>query len=449
MKGLFGTDGVRGRANDLLTPELVVALARATARTMLPKGGTAIIGRDTRVSGPMLESALAAGLAAEGIDVRLAGIIPTPAISFLIKDEGADLGIVVSASHNPPEDNGIKLFNRHGMKLSEVVERAIERAMETIGPGSQRRIGSLSEVDAAATRYGAFLSGILEVDHVDFSGMRLVLDCAYGATARIAPRVFRHLGATVIPIHATCDGEKINVQCGATDLTQLEQATRAHDADLGIAFDGDGDRVLLVDSAGFVIDGDRMMGIAATSLASSGRLHPPAIVATVLSNRGLELWLAEHGISVHRTAVGDRHVSHQMVAEGIQIGGEASGHIIFRDDSPTGDGILTAVKLLGMARQQGTDLPTLARRIPLFPQCARNIRCARPDVLARAEATQQRLQDAETDLGASGRVVLRPSGTQPYLRIMVESEDPARCAATADELERALVEIAQAVVETG
>jgi phosphoglucosamine mutase len=448
MKSLFGTDGVRGRANDLLSPELVVSLARATARTMLPKGGVAIIGRDTRVSGPMLESALAAGLAAEGIDVRLAGIIPTPAISFLIKDEGADLGIVVSASHNPPEDNGIKLFNRHGMKLSEDVERAIERAMETPGPGSQR-IGSLSEVDAAATRYGAFLSGILEVDHVDFSGMRLVLDCAYGATVRIAPRVFRHLGATVIPIHATCDGEKINVQCGATDLTQLEQATRAHNADLGIAFDGDGDRVLLVDSTGFVIDGDRMMGIAATSLAARGRLRPPAIVATVLSNRGLELWLAEHGIAVHRTAVGDRYVSHRMVAEGIQIGGEASGHIIFRDDSPTGDGILTAVKLLGMARQQGTDLPTLARRIPLFSQCARNIPCVRPDVLARAEAAQEMLRDAETDLGVSGRVVLRPSGTQPYLRIMVESEDPARCAATADGLERALVEIAQTVAETG
>jgi len=441
MTALFGTDGVRGRANHVLTPELALSLARAIAMTLVPQGGRVIIGRDTRVSGPMLESSLSAGLTSSGIDVGLAGVIPTPAISYLIKDERADLGIVISASHNPPEDNGIKLFDRDGMKLPESLENRIESALAEPLPAPSRRIGTVSAVEAAATRYAAFISGIIDVDRVDFSGMRLVLDCAYGATGAIAPHVFRHLGATVIPIHAEPDGTRINVDCGATHLQPLAKATRAHHATLGIAFDGDGDRVLLVAPEGDVIDGDRMMGIAASYLSEQGLLSPAAIVATILSNRGLETWLAKRGIAMHRTPVGDRYVSHRMTEEGIQIGGEASGHIIFNDHSPTGDGILTAAKLLEVALHRGTDLPTLAREIPQYPQCARNVPCSSPSELAADARVRDALQSAEEELGAGGRIVLRPSGTQPLLRIMVEAEDAEQCAAVADRMEALLTRL--------
>ncbi|MCK5828555.1 phosphoglucosamine mutase [Candidatus Bipolaricaulota bacterium] len=441
MTKYFGTDGVRGKANQLLTPEFALSLSRAIAATLAPNGGRVIIGRDTRTSGPMLEAVLSAGLASAGLDVCLAGIIPTPAISFLIKDERADLGIVISASHNPPEDNGIKLFNRKGSKLSQDDETRIEAALN-LPHKLAKRIGTISILKAASTRYAAFLSGIIDAKHVDFSGMTLVLDCAYGATAPIAPHVFRHLGATVIPIHCELDGDKINVGCGATDLCRLQEVTREHGADLGIAFDGDGDRVLLVGPDGFVIDGDRMMGIAAFSMAERNLLKPAAIVATILSNRGLELWLEERGIAIHRTAVGDRYVSHRMVEEDIQIGGEASGHVIFRDHSPTGDGILTAVKLLEIAHHCGRDLPSLARDIPLHTQIARNIVCESPSQLAVDARAQELLLQAEDALGPLGRIVLRPSGTQPMLRIMVEAEDATRCEEIADSLEASLRQIA-------
>ena len=441
MAEYFGTDGVRGKANQFLTPELVLSLSRAIAATLVPRGGRVIIGRDTRTSGPMLEAVLSAGLASAGLDVFLAGIIPTPAISFLIKDERADLGIVISASHNPPEDNGIKLFDRKGQKLSQDEETQIEAAL-SYPHKLASTLGTISILEAAATRYAAFLSGTIDAEHVDFSGMTLVLDCAYGATASIAPHVFRHLGATVIPLHCELDGEKINVDCGATSLARLQEVTREHGADLGIAFDGDGDRVLFVGPDGFEIDGDRMMGIAAASMAERDLLSPPAIVATVLTNRGLELWLEERGIRIHRTDVGDRYVSHRMVEEEIQIGGEASGHVIFRDHSPTGDGILTAVKLLEIAHHCGRDLPTLAREIPLYPQIARNILCKSPSQLAEDARTQDFLRQAEAALGPRGRIVLRPSGTQPMLRIMVEAEDASRCEEIADSLESSLQQIA-------
>ncbi len=440
MTQYFGTDGIRGKANQLLTPELVLALTRAIASVIVPHGGRVIIGRDTRASGPMLEAALSAGLASAGLDVVLAGIIPTPAISFLIKDERADLGIVISASHNPPEDNGIKLFDRKGQKLSSKHEEQIEERMG-MPLRVDRSLGSISVLDAAASRYAAFLSGAIDTEHVDLSDMTLVLDCAYGATAPIAPHVFRHLGATVIPIHCELDGTKINVNCGATNLARLSEMTQAHEADLGIAFDGDGDRVLLVGADGFEIDGDRMMGIAASSMAERNLLVPKAIVATVLSNRGLEIWLQQRGIRMHRTDVGDRHVSHRMIEEGIQIGGEASGHVIFSDHSPTGDGILTAVKLLEIAHYHHCDLPTLARQIPLFPQIARNIVCHAPQVLAEDPRTLELLRQAEETLGPDGRIVLRPSGTQPMLRIMVETQDASRCRKVADSLEAELLRI--------
>lgn len=438
MTTLFGTDGIRGPANRLLTPELILSLSRAIAATCIPEGGRVIVGRDTRTSGPMLELALSSGLASAGRNVYLAGIIPTPAISFLIKDEKADLGIVISASHNPPEDNGIKLFDRNGLKLPLEQERRIEQAL-SVSQAPAKVIGDVGTLEAAATRYAAFLSGTIDADHVDFSGLTLVLDCAYGATTPIAPHVFEHLGATVIPLHAELDGAKINVDCGATHLARLQEATSRRGADLGIAFDGDGDRVMLVGPDGYVIDGDRMMGIAASYMAQQGLLSPPAIVATLVSNRGLEGWLADRGVAMHRTDVGDRHVSHRMIEEGIQIGGEASGHIIFGDHSPTGDGILTAVKLLEIAHRQGVDLLTLAREIPLFPQCSRSIQCeGDAEQLAGDPRTRQLLAQAENGLGPLDRIVLRSSGTQPLLRIMVECEDEALCEATANQLEQGL-----------
>jgi phosphoglucosamine mutase len=437
MTTLFGTDGVRGPANQLLTPELAVALARAAAGRMVPEGGRVIIGRDTRVSGPMLEAALASGFASAGADVCLAGIIPTPAISFLIKDEHADLGAVISASHNPPEDNGIKFFNRRGMKLDVEEEAAIEAAIDR-EPSPATRIGTIAPLEAAATRYAAFLTGVIDIEHVDFSGMTIVVDCAYGATAKIAPHVLRHLGARVVALHDALDGNRINQDCGSTCLDPLRRAVNEHEADLGVAFDGDGDRVLLVASDGRIINGDHMIGIAALHMLDAASLSPPLVVTTVMSNLGLETRLADTGIDVIRTPVGDRHVSQTMDETAALLGGEPSGHIIFSEYSPTGDGILTAVKLLEIAHRQGVDLGTLARSIPLYPQVLRNVPCTSPTELVEDERVRGAVARAREQLGARGQVLIRPSGTQPLIRILVEASDEAECERIADMIEGAL-----------
>jgi len=439
MTPLFGTDGVRGPANRLLTPELAVALARSATAAAVPEGGAIIIGRDTRSSGPMIEAALASGFASAGANVFLAGIIPTPAISFLIEDERADLGAVISASHNPPEDNGIKFFDRRGMKLGVEDEAAIEAALATELPPADR-IGNIAPLEAAATRYAAFLTGVIDVEHVDLSGMTIVVDCAFGATAKIAPHVLRHLGARVVALHDSFDGDRINCDCGSTHLDPLCRAVREHAADLGIAFDGDGDRVLLVGPDGRTIDGDQMMGIAALHMAEGGTLVPPLVVTTLMSNRGLQMRLAEHAIDVIRTPVGDRHVSQKMYETAALLGGEPSGHIIFAEHSPTGDGILTAVKLLEIAHQRGTDLATLARTIPLYPQVLRNVACASPGRCVDDRRLQDAIALARERLGSAGQVLVRPSGTQPLVRILVEARDEATCTRIANDLERLLHE---------
>lgn len=441
---LFGTDGVRGRANDLLTPELTLALARAAAAELLPNGGRVIVGRDTRTSGPMLEAALASGFAAAGADVYLAGIIPTPAISFLIKDERAHLGAMISASHNPPDDNGIKFFNRAGMKLAVEEERAIEAGLEaehrTRGPA-----GTIAPLEAAGTRYAAFLAGTIDADEVDLSGQTIAVDCAFGATGRIAPHVLRHLGANVVELHSSPDGRKINAECGSTHLGAIRAAVAEHNADLGIAFDGDGDRVLLIAKDGTTIDGDRMMGIAALHMQKQGILNPPVIVATILSNLGLEHVLADHGIRMIRTPVGDRHVSRAMVAHAARIGGEQSGHIILSDHSPTGDGILTAVKLLEFAHKEGCDLTTLAERIPLYPQIHRTLHCPSPDEAMQSPAIQRAIEKAREEIGDRGRVVVRASGTQPMVRIMVEADDADLCERISAPLEAQIAGLLQQI----
>jgi phosphoglucosamine mutase len=420
---LFGTDGVRGIANQDLTPELGVSLARAAARALLATGGRVIIGRDSRTSGPMLEAALAAGFASAGIDVGLAGIIPTPAISFLIKDEGAELGAVLSASHNPPEDNGVKFFARSGLKLSVEEEQRVESAFASPAVPA-RRVGSIEPLDAAATRYAAFLTGTIESEDVDLSGLTLVVDCAFGATGPIAPRVFRHLGARVIELNAETDGSRINVDCGSTHLATVRDAVLRHKADLGIAFDGDGDRVLLVSSQGHTIDGDHVIGIAALHRGSKGPLRPPLVVGTILSNLGLEQLLRSNGITMIRTPVGDRHVAQAMVAHGARIGGEPSGHVIFADHAPTGDGILTAVQLLEIAHDAGESVEALACGVTLFPHSQQNVPC--PSMAAaRTVALDEVAAFAEARLAGRGRAVLRPSGTQPAVRVFVEAEDEA------------------------
>ncbi len=437
MRPLFGTDGVRGRANEELTAELALAVGRAAASCLMPDGGRVIVGRDTRVSGPMLEGALSAGLAASGADVRLAGIIPTPAISFLIKDEHADLGAVISASHNPPQDNGIKFFDRRGMKLSVEHEEAIERTLDR-PVRSSGRVGSVGILDAAASRYAAFLAGTIESEEVDLSGHTLVLDCAYGATGAIAPRVLRRFNAEIVELHTEPDGERINQGCGSTHLEPLRAAVRERGAQLGIAFDGDGDRVLLVASNGETIDGDQMMGIAALHMKRKGLLRPPLVVATVMTNLGLERALGRAGIELERTPVGDRNVALVMRARGAKIGGEQSGHVVFADHSPTGDGILTAVKLLEIAHEEGRDLLELARGIPLCPQLVTNVDLADPaEVLARP-AVQAAIEKERAALGQRGRILVRASGTQPVARVMVEAEELSLC-------ERASEAIVQAI----
>jgi phosphoglucosamine mutase len=437
MTRLFGTDGVRGVANKDLRPELALALARAAAGALLPEGGRVIIGRDTRTSGPMLEAALAAGFASAGIDVGLAGVIPTPAISFLIKDEGADLGAVLSASHNPPDDNGVKFFSRSGQKLTVEEEERVESALD-----DQRErpshVGRIDVLTEAATRYAAFLAGTIDSEDVDLSGWTLVVDCAFGATCSIAPRVFRHLGARVVALHTEADGTRINVGCGSTHLDPVREAVLRERADLGVAFDGDGDRVLLVSSKGQTIDGDQVIGVAALNLLDKGTLRPPLVVGTVLSNLGLEQHLRERGVDMVRTPVGDRHVAQAMLAHGARIGGEPSGHVIFADHAPTGDGILTAVQLLEIAHETGKMVEELALGIPLFPQSQRNVPCPSAEAAA-ALPLNEIAECAETRLAGRGRIILRPSGTQPMVRVFVEAD----AAALADKVcEEAAAQIA-------
>jgi len=434
---LFGTDGVRGRANDLLTPELVVRIARATAAQIAQPGARAIIGRDTRTSGPMIEAALASGFASAGVDVLLAGVIPTPAISYLIKDTRASFGAVVSASHNPPEDNGVKFFDSHGMKLSVEEEDAIEALLAGNVPPTER-VGLIRPLEAAATRYAAFLSGAIDAEAIDLSNHRIAVDCAFGATGRIAPHVLRHLGAEVVELNVEPNGDRINVECGSTHLEAIRAAVSEHDADLGIAFDGDGDRVLLVAPSGRAIDGDQMLGVAALHMLRRGTLSPSTIVTTVMANLGLERTLAEHGIETVRTAVGDRNVSQELHARGAQLGGEQSGHLVFTDHSPTGDGILTAVKLLEVAHEAEADLEALAGEIHLLPQVHGTIPSDRPSDVLEQDRVAQAIAAAKRKLGDTGRVIVRPSGTQPVIRVTVESASAELCEEVLTDLERAI-----------
>ncbi|MBT9606728.1 phosphoglucosamine mutase [Microbacterium sp.] len=439
---LFGTDGVRGLANGLLTAELALHLAQATA-VVLGQGRSAeariaegrrlsaVVARDPRVSGEFLSAAVSAGLASSGVDVFDAGVIPTPATAFLIADTDADFGVMVSASHNPAPDNGIKIFARGGTKLPDIVEERIERALEgerlqPTGAG----VGRIRRFADAEDRYVVHLLGSLP-HRLD--GIHVVLDCAHGAAAGVSPETFRDAGATVTVIGAEPDGLNINDGVGSTHLDVLAEAVLRLGADVGIAHDGDADRCLAVDAQGTIVDGDQIMAILAVAMKERGALAHDTLVATVMSNLGLHRAMAEHGIQVKQTGVGDRYVLEAMNEGGYSLGGEQSGHVIMSDFATTGDGLLTGLHIVAeMARQKKT-MAELAAIMTVYPQVLVNVRGVDRDGVGDA-VVQEAVAAATAELGDSGRVLLRASGTEPLVRVMVEaaSEDVAR--AHADRL---------------
>ena len=432
MTRLFGTDGVRGVANRDLTPDLALALGRAAGR-ILTEGGEVVVGRDTRVSGGMLEGALVAGLCSAGADVRLTGIIPTPAVAFLTMEEKADAGAVISASHNPVEDNGIKFFSAEGMKISAELEETIERLMQdrVLELPTGVDVGVCDRLDDATDRYVDHVVGTLGTP---LSGLRVVLDCAFGAAWEAAPRAFEQAGAEVVAINAEPDGARINVSCGSTDMTQLSKVVVAEGADLGIAFDGDADRALAIDESGGEVDGDRIIAALARRMNDVSRLKDSTVVATVMSNLGFIRALEGRGIQVIATPVGDKYVAEEMAKRGAVLGGEQSGHVIFGEHSTTGDGILTGLHLAQAVASSDEPLSALAHWWAPWPQVLVNVRVAAKEELERAEGVWAEVRKVEESLGEDGRVLLRTSGTEPLVRVMVEAADAASAEAGAARL---------------
>jgi len=421
---LFGTDGVRGVANDGLTPELALALGRALGARL---GGRprVLVGRDTRLSGLMLEGALAAGLASAGADVVLGGVLPTPAVAELVVETGAQAGVVISASHNPFPDNGIKLFGGDGFKLPDADEAAIEREMGIDGPRpTGAAIGRVERWPEASDRY---LDHLLARTSPDLSGLSLALDCAHGATFAVAPEALRRLGARCEVMGDAPDGVNINAGCGSTDLGPLRRMVVEGGHDLGLAFDGDGDRVLAVDGAGRPVDGDQILAICALWMRDRGLLDGDAVVTTTMTNLGFRKAMAGAGIEVRWTDVGDRYVLEEMRRGGYVLGGEQSGHLINLRHGPTGDGLAAGLALLQALADRGEPLAEAAAVVVRLPQKLVNVRVEDRSALAEAQAVWQAVADAEAALGEDGRVVLRPSGTEALVRVMVEAPTDADC----------------------
>jgi phosphoglucosamine mutase len=433
VKRLFGTDGVRGVANVDLTPDLALALGRAAGFVLASGGGEVVMGRDTRVSGPMLEGGLVAGLCSAGVHVVLAGIIPTPGVAYLTVEEKARAGAVISASHNPVDDNGIKFFSDEGLKVSgeveEAIEKALEQPIERLPTGVD--VGRSEELADAAGRYGNHL---LRTIDADLKGLRVVLDCAYGATYAVAPSVFREAGADVIVINAEPDGTRINVDCGSTNLGPLTQKVTEVGADLGLAFDGDGDRMLAVDERGGEVDGDRILALNAIRLHDEGALKNDVVVVTVMANLGFRRALIERGIEIVTSPVGDKFVAEAMADTGAVLGGEQSGHVIFAQHSTTGDGILTGLQVCATLAASDAPLSALAHVFEPFPQVLINVPVRSRDELEGAEELWAEVKAVEESLGEHGRVLLRASGTEPLVRVMVEDEDEKVARSTAESL---------------
>ena len=430
----FGTDGIRGKVGDFpITPEFVLKLGWAAGRVLARgEGGKVVIGKDTRISGYMFESALEAGLSAAGVDILLLGPMPTPAIAYLTRTLHADAGIVISASHNPFEDNGIKFFSGDGTKLADEVERAIEaeldKPMEMAPPAT---LGKARRVVDAGGRYIEFCKSTFP-NTMNLKGLKLVVDCANGATYHVAPDVFRELGAKVLPLANDPDGLNINVNCGSTYPHQLQEAVLVHGADLGIAFDGDGDRVLMVDQQGELVDGDELLYIIAAARHRDEGL--PGVVGTLMTNLGMEHALKQAGIGFERAAVGDRYVMEKLQQCGWSLGGEGSGHLICLNCTTTGDGIISALQVLRAMVEQGKDLHELKSGMTKYPQILINVRLPQRIDVMGLEAVQLAVREAESDLGDAGRVLLRPSGTEPLIRVMVEGEDARQVSRVAEQL---------------
>jgi phosphoglucosamine mutase len=431
----FGTDGIRGEVGKgNITPDFMVKLGWAVGRVLGgDHGGKVLIGKDTRISGYMFESALQAGLVAAGVDIRLLGPMPTPAIAYLTRTLRAIAGIVISASHNPFDDNGVKFFSAAGDKLPDEVERAIERALDeplcTVGSS---HLGKVKRLDDAAGRYIEFCKGTIP-SAMTFKGLKLVVDCANGATYHVAPYVFEELGADVTAIGVSPDGFNINRGVGSTVPGTLSKEVLEHAADLGIAFDGDGDRVLMVDAKGQLVDGDQLIYVIAKSRQAQGALRGD-VIGTLMSNLGLERALQRLGIGFARTQVGDRYIMERLKREDGVLGGEPSGHIICRDRTSTGDGIVAALQVLAALTQAGRRIDELAGEVEMYPQVLVNVRLdARRDVAGLPEVRDAVLS-AERELRGLGRVLLRPSGTEPLIRVMVEGNDAALVEAIANRL---------------
>ncbi|MDT7753627.1 MAG: phosphoglucosamine mutase [Pseudonocardiales bacterium] len=425
MGRLFGTDGVRGLANAELTPELGMSVAVAAARVLAERDRShrpvAVVGRDPRASGEMLEAAVTAGLASAGADVLRAGVLPTPAVAYLVGELGADLGVMISASHNPMPDNGIKLFAEGGHKLADTVEDAIEARLYE--PGSRpvgAEVGRVRDLVDAGERYLGHLR-LAGAGDTPLAGLRVVVDCANGAAAELAPEAYRRAGAEVIAIHAAPDGLNINDHCGSTYLDEVTEAVREHRADLGIAHDGDADRCLAVTADGATVDGDQIMAVLALALRERGELVEDTLVATVMSNLGLHLAMRDAGITVRTAAVGDRYVLEELRAGGFALGGEQSGHLVLPAYATTGDGVLTALRLMARMAVTGRTLADLASVMVALPQVLINVRVTDKATVAAAAEVRDAVAKAEVELGDRGRVLLRPSGTEQLVRVMVEA----------------------------
>ncbi|WP_210397055.1 phosphoglucosamine mutase [Motiliproteus sediminis] len=434
-KKYFGTDGIRGRVGEFpVTPDFVLKLGWAAGKVFSRRGQSKIlIGKDTRISGYMFEAALEAGLSAAGVDSLMLGPMPTPAIAYLTRTFRADAGIVISASHNPFEDNGIKFFSANGTKLPDEIEAAIEAqmdlAMTTEAPAS---LGKARRIEDAAGRYIEFCKGTVSRD-MSLKGLRIVVDCAHGATYHIAPKVLSELGAKVYEIGSSPDGTNINEACGSTSPEMLSRIVVAEGADLGVAFDGDGDRVVMVDHEGRVVDGDELLLIMALEMHAEGMLCG-GVVGTQMSNFGLELALKQHDIPFIRAKVGDRYVMEELLKNDWQLGGESSGHLICRQLTTTGDGIVAALQVLRAMVLQDRPLAELAAQMNKLPQHMINVRLSEKGDPTRLPAVQAAVAEVEAKLNGEGRVLLRPSGTEPVVRVMVEGQDLEMVCGLTEEL---------------
>jgi len=440
MRQLFGTDGVRGVANIYpMTTEIAMQIGRAIAFIVKTqtRGHHIVIGKDTRLSGYMIENALAAGVCSMGVDVQLLGPLPTPGIAFITTSMRADAGVVISASHNPFQDNGIKIFTKTGFKLPDKVELDIEdlifsQKMAALRPVADE-VGRATRIDDAKGRYIVFLKNTFPTKYT-LDDFHIVLDCAHGATYKVAPFVFSELGAKVTCIGVDPDGKNINRDCGALHPEVMAEKVKQLGADIGLALDGDGDRLIVCDENGKIVDGDHVMAICAADLLSRRKLKKKTLVATVMSNMGLEKAMAEIGGKLVRTQVGDRYVVETMRAKGYNFGGEQSGHLVFLDHNTTGDGILAGLQLLSIMIKKKKPLSELATIMTTYPQVLENVRMSSKIAPDQIQGFPEALQDAEKQLGKRGRILVRPSGTEPVIRVMAEGEDEKEISSIALEL---------------